>query len=92
MLHQNESRHFVTAFCCFCRCAVWRVPAAGRLTPERGGSMARYLMSSHGAARVTEQPPGGCQYVGTVTADGVCYRVLRAEDKTLYAARAGSIF
>ena len=54
--------------------------------------MARYLMSSHGAARVTEQPPGGCQYVGTVTADGVCYRVLRAEDKTLYAARAESIF
>lgn len=53
--------------------------------------MARYLMSSHGAARVTEQPPGGCQYVGTVTADGVCYRVLRAEDKTLYAARAESI-
>ena len=50
--------------------------------------MKRFLMCSHGAAQVTDAPPPGCTFVGTVAADGERYRVLRGEDKTLYAAPA----
>ena len=50
--------------------------------------MKRFLMCSHGAAQVTDAPPSGCTFVGTVAADGERYRVLRGEDKTLYAAPA----
>ena len=65
-----------------------KAPPRGQPTEEGGSLMRRFLMCSHGAAQVTDAPPPGCTFVGTVAADGERYRVLRGEDKTLYAAPA----